>query len=215
MQYSTALSDGVLAFACLSSVIALSQLGKGFAETERPAWFCALLGLLIPAAAALCGVVRFSVDPSWREAHSLLSQAGTFLALPLVALAIFALSRSATWSRAFWGRLVIGLCVVFELARRAGLLAEYRLLLSFAAFALILLAGLGRLPQRASPALAALAIVGLFLVAGLLVGTEGFMGSLRRVDLFHALLTPAYPLMTWLLLQFRDTVPSANKVKAL
>ncbi|GLZ84170.1 hypothetical protein Pres01_02210 [Metapseudomonas resinovorans] len=215
MQYSTALSDGILALACLASAFALVRAGKGFADEERPTWLCALLGLLIPATAALCGVVRFSIDPSWREAHSLLSQAGTFLALPLVALAIFAFSRNVTWSQASWGRLVIGLCVTFELARRTGLLAEYRLLLSLTAFTLILLAGLGRLPERASPALAAFAIVGLFLVAGLLVGTDGVIGPLLRVDLFHALLTPAYPMMAWLLLQLRDTVPSANKVKAL
>lgn len=215
MQYSTALSDGVLALACLASAFALVRAGKAFAEAERAAWFCALLGLLIPAAAALCGVVRFSVDPSWREVHGLLSQAGTFLALPLVALAIFALSRSAAWSQASWGRLVIGLCVFFELTRRFGILAEYRLLLSLAAFALILLAGLSRLPEQPLPLLAALGIVSLFLVAGLVVGTEGFIGPLRRVDVFHALLTPAYPLMAWLLLQLRNTVPSANKVKAL
>ena len=215
MQYSTALSDGILALACLASAFALVQAGKAFTDGERPAWFCALLGVLIPAAAALCGMVRFSFDPSWREIHSLLSQAGTFLALPLVALAVFAFARGATWSRAGWDRLIIGLCVFFELARRFGVTAEYRLLLSLAAFALILLAGLGRLPEQPLPLLAALAVIGLFLVAGLAVGTDGFIGPLRRVDLFHALLTPAYPLMTWLLLHLHGTEPNANKVKAL
>ena len=57
---------------------------------------------------------------------------------------------------------------------------------------LSLLAGLGRLPEQPLPLLAALAVIGLFLVAGLVVGTDGFIGPLRRVDLFHALLTPAY-----------------------
>ncbi|MDH4583480.1 hypothetical protein E8F20_16615 [Pseudomonas sp. BN415] len=215
MQYSTALSDGILALACLVSAFALARAGKTLADAERPAWFCALLGLLIPAAAALCGVVRFSLDPSWHEIHSLFSQAGTFLALPLVALAIFAFARGAIWSRAGWGRLVIGLCVFFELARRFELLSEYRLLLSLAAFALILLAGLGRLPEQPLPLLAALATIGLFLLAGLVVGTDGFIGPLHRVDLFHALLTPAYPLLAWLLLHLRSTETNANKVKAL
>ncbi|WP_158249343.1 hypothetical protein [Pseudomonas sp. LFM046] len=48
MQYSTALSDGILAFACLASAFVLVQAGQVFDDGERPAWFCALLGLLIP-----------------------------------------------------------------------------------------------------------------------------------------------------------------------
>ncbi|MDH4873222.1 hypothetical protein [Pseudomonas sp. BN515] len=43
MQYSTALSDGILALTSLVSAFALVRAGKAFAETERPAWFCALL----------------------------------------------------------------------------------------------------------------------------------------------------------------------------
>ena len=43
-------------------------------------------------------------------------------------------------------------------------------------------------------------VVGLFLLAGLAVGTEGVIGPLRRIDLFHVLLAPAYPLLAWLLL---------------
>ena len=215
MQYSTALSDGILALACLTSAFVLVRAGRELADGERPAWFCALLGLLIPAAAALCGVVRFAIDPSWRDIHSLVSQAGTYLALPLIAVSIFVFARHLLWTGARWGGLVFGLCVLFELTRRFELLAEYRLLLSFASFMLILLAGIGRLPESPLPPMAALAVIALFLVAGLVVGTDGFMGPLRRVDLFHALLTPAYPLLAWLVMALRNTLPNANKAKAL
>ncbi|MBD2835626.1 hypothetical protein ID144_01060 [Pseudomonas sp. JM0905a] len=42
MQYSTALSDGILALACLASAFALVRAGKAFADDEWPTWFCAL-----------------------------------------------------------------------------------------------------------------------------------------------------------------------------
>ena len=64
-------------------------------------------------------------------------------------------------------------------------------------------------PARA-PALAAGAVVGLFLLAGVAVGTDGFIGSIRRVDLFHALLTPAYPLLAWLLLRLPGSAKLIN-----
>ena len=51
--------------------------------------------------------------------------------------------------------------------------------------------------------------------AGLAVGTEGFIGPLRRVDLFHALLTPAYPLLAWLLLTLRAAAREEIPVKTL
>ena len=79
---------------------------------------------------------------------------------------------------------------------------------------LILYAGLSRWPQRL-PGLAALGVVSLFLVAGLAAGTEGFIGPLRRVDLFHALLTPAYPLLAWLLLTLRAPAGEEIPVKTL
>ena len=73
-------------------------------------------------------------------------------------------------------------------------------------------------PKRV-PLAAAIAVVGLFLLAGLAVGTDGFIGSLRRVDLFHALLTTAYPLLAWLLLSLPGSAKHGrteeNPVKTL
>jgi hypothetical protein len=61
----------------------------------------------------------------------------------------------------------------------------------------------------------AIGVVALFLVAGLAVGTEGFIGPLRRVDLYHALLTLAYPLLAWLLLTLRMPAREEIPVKTL
>lgn len=199
MQYSTALSDGVLALACLACVLVIGKARKHYGEADQPALFCALLGFLLPAAAAAVGAVRYGFEPSWQGAHLWLSQASSFLALPLLGAAALALGRGWAWSRPNWGRIVLGLCAFFELFRQLGYLEDYRLALNLATLALILYAGALQWPRRAPPVVA-VAVVGLFLLAGLAVGTEGFIGPLRRIDLFHGLLTPAYPLLAWLLL---------------
>ena len=218
MQYSTALSDGVLALACMVCVIAIGKARKHYGEADQPALFCALLGFLLPAAAATAGVIRFGFDPSAQPAHLWLSQASSFLGLPLLGAAALALGRGWQWSRANWGRVLLGLCAFFELFRQMNQLEHYRLLLNLTTLLLILYAGIVQWPKRA-PLLAAIGVVGLFLLAGLAVGSQGFIGSLRRVDLFHALLTLAYPLLAWLLLRLPGSAKlgrnEENPVKTL
>ncbi|MBF7730926.1 hypothetical protein [Pseudomonas sp. N040] len=198
MQYSTALSDAILALACLACLLqpGLRQvLGAAGAGPRR---FCIQLGFALPAAAAAVGAVRFGLTADARELHGWLSRASSFLGLPLLGLAALSLSRGWDWQGPAWGRLLLGLCAGFELFRQLGWSDEYRLLLQLGSLLLILYAGLSQWPWR-RPALLALGVTSLFIVAGLLVGTEGFAGPFRRVDLFHALLTPAYPLLAWLL----------------
>ena len=218
MQYSTALSDGLLALACLACVIAVGRARKHYGEADQPALFCALLGFLLPAAAATVGVIRFGFDPDAQTAHLWLSQASSFLGLPLLGAAALALGRGWQWSRPNWGRILLGLCAFFELFRQMNQLDDYRLLLNLATLLLILYAGAVQWPRRAH-LLVASAVVGLFLLAGLAVGTEGFIGPLRRIDLFHALLTPAYPLLAWLLLSLPGSAKLSrreeNPVKTL
>lgn len=218
MQYSTALSDGILALACLACVIAIGKARKGYGEADQPALFCALLGFLLAAAAASVGVMRYAVDPGWQAAHLWLSQASSFLGLPLLGVAALALGRGWAWSRPNWGRVVLGLCAFFELFRQMNLLEDYRLLLTLTSLLLIGYAGAIQWPRR-TPAYAATAVVGLFLLAILAAGSDGFIGPLRRIDLLHALLTPAYPLLAWLLLTLpghaEDCADRENPVKTL
>lgn len=200
MQYSTAFSDGLLAIACAACVLWIGRARGRYGEGDQPALFCALLGFLLPAAAASVGVIRYGFDPSWQPAHLWLSQASSFLGLPLLGAAALALGRRWAWSRPNWGRIVLGLCAFFELFRQMGYLEDYRLALNLTTLVLILYAGAMQWPRRA-PAIGAITVVGLFLLAGLAVGTEGVIGPLRRIDLFHVLLAPAYPLLAWLLLR--------------
>jgi hypothetical protein len=199
MQYSTAFTDALLAQACAACAWLIGRARGRYGEGDQPALFCALLGFLLPAAAASVGVIRYGFDPSWQPAHLWLTQASSFLGLPLLGAAALALGRGWAWSRPNWGRILLGLCAFFELFRQLGYLEDYRLALNLATLVLILYAGTVQWPRRA-PAIIAAVAAGLFLLAGLAVGSEGMIGPLRRVDLFHLLLAPAYPLLAWLLL---------------
>ena len=209
MQYSTALSDGVLALACLICVVQLGKRFAGASTGQRPGWFCILLGFALPAAAASVGAVRFGLLPELSELHGWLSRASSFLGLPLLGLAALSLGRNWQWQGPTWGRLLLGLCAFFELFRQIGLLDEYRLFLQLSSLLLIVYGGLLRWPRR-RPLLLAASATGLFVFAGLFVGTDGFLGPLRRIDLFHALLTPAYPLLAWLMIDLAQTQSRAN-----
>ena len=216
MQYSTVLSGGMLALACLACAVAIAigKARKRYGEADQPALFCALLGFLLAAAAAAASVG----DPGWQAAHLWLSQASSFLGLPLLGVAALTLGRGWAWSRPNWGRVVLGLCAFFELFRQMNLLEDYRLALSLATLLLILYAGAVQWPRR-TPAGAATVVAGLFLLATLAVGSDGFIGPLRRIDLLHAVLTPAYPLLAWLLLSLpghaEDCANRENPVKTL
>ena len=107
------------------------------------------------------------------------------------------------------GSAAAGLCAFFELFRQLDRLDEYRLFLQLSSLLLLLYGGLLRWPQR-RPLVLALGASGLLVFAGLVVGTDGFFGPVRRIDLFHALLTPAYPLLAWLMIDLTDTQSRAN-----
>lgn len=200
MQYSTALTDALLALACFGGLWGVWRVRRQAPQAEQAAWFCGALGFALPAAAACLGVIRYGVNPSVQDAHQLLSQASALLGLPLVAAAALVLSCAWPLSRASWGRVLLGLCACFELARQAQLLEHYRLLLNIVSLALIVTAGWRQWPRRA-PLLTSLACAGLFALAGVAVGTQGWLGPVRKVDIFHVLLSLAYPLLAGLLLQ--------------
>lgn len=117
----------------------LLRVRTAFAAEQQPAWFCALLGLLLAGATPwLAG----------SEAGLLLTQARDFLALPLLATVALALGRGWQWPGGAWGRVVLGLCLFFEVARQLHYGDDYRLLLQLTSLALVAYAGLLRWPER-------------------------------------------------------------------
>ncbi|MBC9249281.1 hypothetical protein A9179_03215 [Pseudomonas alcaligenes] len=205
MQYSTALSDGLLALACLASLLWLRPHFAG-----QPLLRALLLGFGLTATAALCGVVRYGLEPGWVEIHRALSQLSSALGLPLLGLAALCLGRGNAWGRPTWTALVLGLVALLIGARWLGVDSGYRLGVNLASLLLILHAGLAHWPRR-QPGLLGAGVVALFLIAGLAVGSDGFIGPLPRVDLFHGLLTLAYPLLAWQLLSLAR-LPLATEI---
>jgi len=203
MQYSTALSDALLAIACLACVLALGKQRNRTAENQRPRLFCTQIGFALPMAAAMVGALRFGLAPDLRELHEWLSRASSLLGLPLLGLAALSLGRKWHWSGPAWGHLLLGLCAFFALFQQLGWQDEYRLGLQLGSLLLIVYGGLLQWPQRL-PLLLAAAVTGLFVFAGLVIGTTGDIGPLLRIDLFHALLALAYPLLAWLLMLLAD-----------
>ena len=202
MPYAT---GALLALACLAGAIAIGRARRHYAEADQPALFCALLGFLLSAASAAAGLMRHGVDE--QAAQLWLSQASTFLGLPLLGVAALALARGWAWSRPNWGRVLLGLCACFELFRQMNRLDDYRLLLNLATLLLIFYAGAVQWPRRA-PALASAGVAGLFLLAA-------GAGGLRRAEPFDALLIPAYPLLAWLLLALPGNTAAEKPVKTL
>jgi hypothetical protein len=197
MQYSTAVSDGLLALACLASVIGILRSSRWADKALRATWLLVIAALLLTGATAVVGVLHFGLDESWQPLHAKLSQASSLLALPALGVAALTLIRGWHWQRLGWCWVVISLSVLFEGAKRLGVLDSYKLLLNLATLLVLLYAGF---VQGRRPMLAGAGVAALFIVAGLVVGTEGNLGPARRVDVFHGLLSLAYPLLTWLLL---------------
>lgn len=123
-------------------------------ETGQAPLFCCLLGCVLAAGTGLAGALHLGIGLQTREAAVWLEQASRLLGLPLIALASLSLARDWTWSRPTWGRLVIGLCVFFELARRLGWSQPYALALALGSALLVLYAGLFRRPLARSLGLA-------------------------------------------------------------
>lgn len=202
MQYSTAASDALLALACVASVIGILRSPRWGEKPLRATWWLVIMALLMTAATAVVGVLHFGVDESWQVLHAKLSQSSSLLALPGLGVAALALRRGWHWQRLGWCWVIISLSLLFEGAKRLGVLDTYKLALNLAVLVLVLYAGVtaGR-----NTRFAAVGVVALFIVAGLVVGTQGNLGPLLRVDVFHALLSLAYPLLTWLLLALHNS----------
>lgn len=133
---------------------------RHFATARQPLWFCALLGFVLLAAAALA-------EGLGSEAALLLGQARDFLALALLGSVALALGRRWDWPGSVWGRVVLGLCLFFEVARQLQVLEAYRLLLGLLSVALVLYGALCRWPARRAllPGLTSAGLLGTALLA--------------------------------------------------
>ncbi|MFV0455033.1 MAG: hypothetical protein ACK5NQ_08565, partial [Pseudomonas sp.] len=104
----------------------------------------------LAAGTGVCAVAQLAFGIDTLEARRWLLQATLLLGFPLIGTVALTLARHWTWSRPNWGRMVLGLCAFFELARQLGWSEPYALGLGIGSASLVLYAGLVQWPARLS-----------------------------------------------------------------
>ena len=179
---SLAISYAVLAFASLFAVFLLAQQ-KAFAQMYRFSAKAALLGFLMMALAAIMGTLYYGISTVWQGPQEMLATAAMFLAPPLVGVATCLGITTRKWSPPAWGRMILGVCVVYEVCRWYGLDTIYRDLQVALALAL---ASYLLLRSEADTKIKGLIGTGIvsYLTGALIIGTEGTLAGYLRLDLF-------------------------------
>lgn len=157
------------------------------AQQSRTLHYMFGLGALSLALAALG---RLSLTPTTQEQQTLrlmLDNLAYYAGLPLIASVAVAHGWQKQWSRAAWGRWLLGLFALFELLRRSDMGALYSQSLALLT-CLALLAGVVR---GCSGAMQQCALAGtLLLAAGLLVfGPAPLLGGYQQDTLYRLALT--------------------------
>ncbi len=185
-MWSTALTDALLATCSAAGALGLRARGEKYAS----------VGLAMFALAASCGTLRFGGVHSVIGVHDFTSALAGQVGLPLIGLAYL----SSAWRTQidFSRRLQLGgaLVVGFTVFGVVFPVAAYKTAVGAAALVAVGLACARHAARARSQAAGYRAAIGalgaaLTAVAGLAVGTEGQLGSVPRIDLFHILLASA------------------------
>lgn len=182
----------------IASAIWIGRARRGYGEPDQPALFCVLLAFSLAAGAGASAAARLALGAESLEAERWLLQATRLLGLPLVGAAAICLARRWAWSRPTWGRIIIGLCAFFELARQLDWSAPYAFSLGLLAAAMVGYAGFVQWPARLQTAagLAAGLILAIAPVVREIAPTFAFPLGLESLCLAVAI-----PLIGWLVLQ--------------
>lgn len=195
----------LLTLTATASAIWIGSARRGYGEPDQPALFCALLAFALAAGTGASAAARLGFGLDALEAQRWLQQATLMLGLPLVGVVALTLARRWIWSRPTWGRVLLGLCVFFEMARQFGWSAPYALGLGLISAALVLYAGLLQWPAR-GPAVAGV-LGSLLMVASMSWPQLPLLGG--QLLLSQAL---ACPVLAWLLLHLPGNLREAADV---
>lgn len=209
---SLAISYSVLAFASLFAVFLLAQQ-KVFAQIHRFSAKAALLGFLMMALAAIAGTLYYGISAAWQGPHEMLANAAMFLAPPLLGVATCLGITAKSWSSAVWGRVILAVCVVYEVCRWYGVELLYRDL----QVALVLVSIMYLLRAVADPKTKGLIGTSMvsYLIGALVIGTEGTLAGYLRLDLFCYLVGLGNLLLgSGLYLLFKDRHQGGDQVVA-
>ncbi len=138
------------------------------------------------ALASITGSLRYGISTVWSGPHEMLVNAAMFLAPPLTGIATCLGVTVNSWSRAAWGRLVLGICIVYEVCRWHGVDIIYRDL-QMAVLLVSALYLLLRSSVESSPKWLIIASIASYFTGALIIGTEGTLAGYLRLDLFRYL----------------------------
>ncbi|MHB0765402.1 hypothetical protein ACYCFC_13645 [Stutzerimonas sp. NM35] len=187
----------LLTLCAAASAIRIGLARRGYAEPRQPALFCALLAFALAAGIGASAVARLAFGLDTLEAERWLLRATLLLGLPLLGLVALTFARQWNWSRPAWGRVVLGLCAFFELARQLGWGDPYALTLGLLSALLVIHAGLLQWPARQQ---AAAGSVGGVLLLAALPWTGLSIGDNPLASYQQLCLALACPVTAWLLL---------------
>ncbi|MGB0360819.1 MAG: DUF6962 family protein [Endozoicomonas sp.] len=183
---SLALSDAILALACLFAVFMMAQ-HKAFSDINKNSATAALIGFVLMALASIVGSLRYGFSNDWIPAHEMLSNAAMYLAPPLICIATVFGITTKEWSKPAWGKLIVSICLIYEISRWYDMDIIYRDLQNT-----ILLLGIIYSLFRASIDNSArwliLTGVSSYFIGALIIGTEGTLAGYLRLDLFGYLI---------------------------
>jgi len=153
-------------------------------------------GFLLIGCAAFIGAMRYSINPELEELHGFAGDLATCTGLPLIGVQYAATCIGKPGPD---GRMItMGASVVgFALFGLAFPIPIYGTVVGALSMGLVIAGGVRCLPVQPKRASAAIGGAILFVVAGLAIGTEGSIGPLLRVDLFHILLVIAIGGLAW------------------
>lgn len=183
---SLAISDAVLAFSSIFAVFLMAQR-KAFAEIHRLSANCAMLGFLLIAMAATVGSLRYGISDSWAGPHDMLMNVAMFLSPPMVGIAICLGLTTRCWTGAIWGRVILGVCIIYEVSRWNGLEIVYRdLQLAILVVCILYLAI--RSSLASGPRWLIIVSMFSYFTGALVIGTQGTFAGYLRLDLFRYLI---------------------------
>ncbi|SFG93734.1 hypothetical protein [Neptunomonas qingdaonensis] len=153
-----------LILGCVFYAAQLFRQPKTLTDNNKTVVLLLLLSVVFIIAAAAGQLLINAQNPDSQTLQRLLSNMKDYLALPLISSLLLATSFNKFWSRVGWGRWVLVLIALFELARRAEVGEQYAIILAGFSSAALLLAFIRyaqaniRLPGLVGALLASLSI---------------------------------------------------------